>query len=129
MKRLAVLLLAASLAGSGCTRTTQSPTPCGSPAEAVLPGSVGTLDESSSGSYCLAVGQTLDVFLHAPAPAQRWTPVASSRPDLLAPQSSSALTAPVGVTPGIFRAEATGTAQLSSTRPNGPSWSVTVVIR
>ena len=93
-----------------------------------MPGAAGTLDESATGSYCLAVGQVIDVFQHAPTPAQPWSPIASSHPEILAPQRTGVLTAPVGVTPGIFAARRAGTAELSSTRPGGPSWSVTIVV-
>jgi hypothetical protein len=127
--RLRLAATAALLLASGCAQNPPAAAPsCQAPSEAVRPGAAGTLDESSTGAYCLAAGQTVDVFLHAPTPAQRWTPVASSDTDVLAPQRPGVLTAPVGVTPGIFTAVHAGTARLSSTRPNGPSWSVTVVV-
>jgi hypothetical protein len=126
LRVLAVLLC---LAVSGCSGTSSQTPTCQKPAEAVLPGAAGTLDETSTGTYCIRTGDTLDVFLHAPAPAQRWTPIASSKPDVLAPQRTGILTAPVGVTPGIFAAMHAGTAVLSSSRPNGPSWSVTVLVQ
>jgi len=129
--RFAVAVLALCLVVSGCARTGSggpSPVPCRSLSEAALPDSAGTLDESSSGTYCLTVGQTVDVFLHGTGTSVRWTPIASSRPDVLAPQRTGVLTAPVGVTPGIFTAMRAGTAQLTSSQPNGPSWSVTVVV-
>ena len=71
-----------------------------------MPGAAGTLDESATGSYCLAVGQVIDVFLHAPTPAQPWSPIASSHPEILAPQRTGVLTAPVGLYGGYFGAAA-----------------------
>jgi hypothetical protein len=129
VKRVAAVLLALCLAASGCGSTGPAPAACQSPAEAVMPGVAGTLDETSTGTYCVSTGQILDVFLHASTPANRWTPIASSQPDVLAPQRTGVLTAPVGVTPGIFAAMRAGSAQLSSSQPNGPSWSVTVIVR
>jgi hypothetical protein len=86
------------------------------------------LDESSSGAYCLAVGSSIDVYLHAPGTA-RWSPVTSSAPDVLGPQRTGVLTAPVGVTAGIFGGLRAGTATLSSSRPDGATWTVTIVVR
>ncbi len=126
---LAAVALAVPLALAACggTGPTQS---CAQPPEAVRPDSAGALDESSSGAYCLAVGTTIDVYLHAEAATRpRWPGIVSSAPDILAAQRTGVLTPPVGVTVGIFGGLRPGTASLSSVRPDGRKWSVTVVVR
>jgi hypothetical protein len=98
--------------------------------EASVPNAAGSLDEASSGAYCLAVGQAVDVFLHAADPATaHWSPITSSDPEVLRAQRTGVLTAPVGVTPGIFGAQHPGTATLSSSAEAGRTWTVTIVVR
>jgi hypothetical protein len=122
-------LAAAVLAGCDGKPPVAAPR-CASPPEAVLPDTAGSLDETSAGAYCLGPGQSIAVFLHSPAPARlRWAPIQSSDPAVLKAQSSGVLTAPLGVTPGIFRGLVAGTATLSSSAPDGHAWSVTVVVR
>ncbi|MBM9507962.1 hypothetical protein [Actinacidiphila acididurans] len=109
-------------------------TDCEQPPPAEVPGAAGALTEAESGTYCLAIGQQLDVFLTAPGGhkpgAPRWTPIATSAPHVLSPRSSGILTAPVGVTPGIFQALDPGTAELTSNVPGTDrTWHATVVIR
>ncbi|MGF1430388.1 hypothetical protein [Kitasatospora sp. LaBMicrA B282] len=95
--------------------------------DAVLPHTAGSLTEAESGSYCLAVGDQLTVFLTASQ--GHWAPVTSSGPAVLAAAPTSMLTAPIGVTPGLFAAKATGTVRLSSQDGTGHSWQVTLVVR
>jgi hypothetical protein len=128
----AVVLLVVSLAGTGCTATT--PIACWAldpPVLGVDSPDGGHLDESSSGTYCATPGQRIEILLHPPTPAKVWGEVVASRPDLLKPFiPEDALTeVPPGVTVDIFDTNGLGTAQLSSTRSDGASWSVTIVIR
>lgn len=109
-------------------------TDCKQPPPAEVPGAAGALTEAESGTYCLAIGQRLAVFLTAPGGhkpgAPRWTPIATSAPHVLSPRSSGILTAPVGVTPGIFQALDPGTAELTSNVPGTDrTWHATVLIR
>jgi hypothetical protein len=75
----------------------------------------------------------MDAFLSALGkPATRadgWSTIASSNPAVLAAGDDSVVSTPIGVTFGAFVARSAGTAVLSSTRPGGGSWSVTVVVR
>ncbi|GAA1976361.1 hypothetical protein [Kitasatospora viridis] len=130
----AALLLTAGCADqhpAGHTGTAARP-PCEQPPDAVLPHTAGSLTEAQSGSYCLAVGDQLSVFLTATATATaaggRWAPVTSSGPTVLTAVPADQLTAPIGVTPALFRARATGTVQLTSRDGTGRSWRATVVV-
>jgi hypothetical protein len=138
MPAVAVLVAAgATPAVAACARGTAPATTatavssrpaCHQPPEATVPGAAGALDETSSGAYCLPAGQAIDVFLHAADPAARWSPIKSSDPAVLRPQRTGVLTAPVGVTPGIFGGQRSGTATLSSSTPDGRTWTVTIVV-
>lgn len=101
---------------------------------ATIPGAAGAVSQEDSGTFCLAAGATLDVFLTSPsAPkpgGKRWDPVATSDAHILVRRSSGILTPPVGVTPGIFQAQAPGSVELSSSLPDsGRTWHVTIVVR
>jgi hypothetical protein len=123
---LTPLFALAACAGTG---TAAQPS-CQQPGEAVMPGAAGSLDETSTGAYCLQVGQSIDVFLHAQDPkTTRWAAVTSSDPTILQPQRTGVLTAPVGVTPGIFGGLRAGTATLTSTQSTGQTWTVTIVVQ
>lgn len=109
---------------------------CRKPPAAAVPGAAGALDETDSGTFCLAVGERIDVFLTAPGGhrpgATRWAGITTSDARVLAPRSSGILTAPVGVTPGVFQALAAGTAELTSDVPAAGgrrSWHVTILVR
>jgi hypothetical protein len=130
---LHVLLATAVVAGTAACAAPQAPAApppsCQAPPEAVLPHTAGALDETSSGAYCLALGDSMGVFLHSTDTARlRWAEIKSSDAGVLKAQQTGVLTAPVGVTPGIFGATAAGTATLSSTEPDGHTWTVTIVV-
>jgi hypothetical protein len=135
---LATLALA-TLACAGCTAANAAPTPgattlpaCRAPEAAVLPDTAGSLTESDSGSYCLPLGQGLDVFLTAPAngaPTAGWSRIAVGDTAILGYGNSGVLTAPLGVTPGVFVGRQTGSTTLVSTLPDGTAWRVTIVVR
>ncbi|MDF2255547.1 hypothetical protein [Streptantibioticus ferralitis] len=123
--------LTASVSGCGHQAVAQSPAPCSTLPPAQLPHSAGTLTQADSGTYCLPVGGQLDVFLTAKSAqmSARWSPVASSAPQLLAPTNGGALTPPVGVTPAVFVGTAPGTVRLSSRTADGRHWQATVRIK
>lgn len=142
---LAILLLTLGAATAGCSAEPSAhpqaapaapaarQTACRQPPAGSLPGSSGALTQNDSGVFCLAPGHRIDVFLTrsgtASATAPRWSEISSSNPLVLAPVGSGMLTPPVGVTPGIFRAAAPGTARLSSRLPDGRTWQVTIAVR
>ncbi|WP_344441658.1 hypothetical protein [Kitasatospora nipponensis] len=139
MTRLACAALSVLVAvlATGCsaaqTRSTAQPTSaCRQPPEAVLPRTAGTLTEADSGVFCLPVGSRLAVFLTPPpadtTSAGRWSTVLSSSPPVLADAGTGVLTAPVGVTPGIFQGASAGRARLTSGTLDGGTWQVTVVV-
>ncbi|MEY9965186.1 hypothetical protein ABIA33_003228 [Streptacidiphilus sp. MAP12-16] len=128
---------AALVAGCGgptpvAVTAASAPAPaCHSLPAPVLPHSAGSLTQITLGTYCLTVGQRVDVFLTAPSSASgdKWGAVASSDQGVLVPTSSGVLTAPLGVTPGLFVGATRGTAVLRSSTSTGMSWQVTVVVR
>ncbi len=142
---LAILLITLGAASAGCSAGSsvhpQAPTvaqaarqtACKQPPAGSLPGSSGALTQDDSGVFCLAPGHRIDVFLtHSGTPAAkaaRWSEISSSNPLVVAPVGSGMLTPPVGVTPGIFRGAAAGTARLSSRLPDGRTWQVTIAVR
>jgi hypothetical protein len=124
----------ASAASPTTTSAASAARSCTTPPAADVPGAAGALTQADSGTFCLAVGQQIDVFPTSPQGQKpgvpRWTPVTASAPHVLAPRSSGILTAPVGVTPGIFQAMAPGTVQLTSALPgSGHTWHVAILIR
>ena len=127
------LVLAAGCAASGGTTgpVTAAPT-CSSPGPPSGPGSNASLgDADSGGTFCLSVGQTLDVYLHVPAAEQatRWSVPVPSRTDILEPRTSGALTLPVGVTAAVLAAVGRGVVTVSASRPGGQRWDVAIVVR
>lgn len=107
---------------------------CKEPPAADVPGAAGALSQTDSGTYCLALGRQIDVFLTAPGARRpgvtRWTSVATSAPHVLGMRSSGILTAPVGVTPAIFQALTPGIAQLTSNLPGTSlTWHVAILVR
>jgi hypothetical protein len=136
----ALALFACGGAPGGGAGTMASPTPSPSPLTAVcvaLPaaigpdvaGSLGPAD--SGGSFCLHVGQRVSVFLSVPvaeADSGRWAAITASDGTVLQAVPSGVLTLVRGVTAGIFAATRTGISRLSSTRPTGQSWQVTIVV-
>jgi len=118
----------------GVTALPSSSADCSQPPPADVPGAAGALTQAQSGTFCLAAGQQLDVFLTAPGGRKpgvpRWTAIATSAPTVLSRRSSGILTAPVGVTPGTFQAIQPGTAELTSSVPGtGSTWHVSVLVR
>lgn len=124
---------------AGCTSAHAAPSaastslpPCRPPEAATLPHTAGSLTEADSGSYCLAVGQVLDVFLTAPAGApagSRWGQIRAADTSVLGYGNSGVLTPPVDVTAGVFVGAHRGVTTLSSSLPGGTAWHVTLVVQ
>jgi hypothetical protein len=93
----------------------------------VLPHTDGSLADTDHGTYCLAPGGRLTVFLTSAGP-KNWTPVHSSTPAVLA-AAQDPVTAPLGVTAALFTGTAPGTAELTSQDGSGKTWQVTVLVR
>jgi len=141
--RVAAAIAACALLTAGCSASAATPSAapstsqtaphCHQPHRASLPHAWGSLSETDSGAYCLPLGRQIDVFLtapgHNPERSARWNAIRSSAPEVLAPTNTGVLTAPLGVTPGIFLGRAPGTAVLTSSTPTGKPWTVTVVVR
>lgn len=101
---------------------------CKQPPAGSLPGSAGALTQDDSGVFCLAVGGRIDVFLTRPGTSgtTRWSGITTSDPKVLAPADGGMLTAPMGVTPGLFHAVSAGQSRLESRLPDGRTWQVTI---
>ncbi|MBS2961450.1 hypothetical protein KGA66_00230 [Actinocrinis puniceicyclus] len=105
---------------------------CKAPEAPTLPHAAGSLSESDSGSFCLAPGQILDVFLTAPANAAagtRWARIAVGDSAVVGYGNSGVFTPPVNVTPGVFVGAHPGSTTLASSLPDGTKWQVTIVVR
>lgn len=114
---------------------------CQKAPEGIGPDANATLEDGDSGrTVCLAQGDVLTVFLHAPVGEDRWAPITTRDRGVLTPQSSGVLTLPLGVTAAVYRGKEKGTARLVSTRPPcspaaksecdaSHAWSARVVVR
>ena len=105
---------------------------CRPPEAATLPHAAGSLTEADSGSYCLAAGQILDVFLTTPAgtPAGvRWSEIRVADASVIGYGNNGVLTPPVDVTAGVFVGAHRGVTTLSSSLPGGTTWHVTLVVQ
>ncbi|MDH6144820.1 hypothetical protein P3T35_006869 [Kitasatospora sp. GP30] len=116
----------AATAPAAAGSATASPA-CQAPPDAVLPHTDGSLAETDHGTYCLAPGGRLTVFLTTAGPTG-WSSVHSSAPAVLA-AAQDPVTAPIGVTAGLFAGATPGTAELTSQDGSGHSWRVTIVVR
>lgn len=122
-------LLSAALTGCSAASTATLPA-CHSPEAAVLPHTAGSLTQADSGTYCLAAGQTLAVFLTATSTTARsgWSAITVSDTAVLGYGNTGVMTAPIDVTPGMFVGLTRGTATLDSTLPSGAAWKVVIVV-
>jgi hypothetical protein len=84
-------------------------------------------DADSGGTWCVAVGQTVTVTLHAPVTQAGWAPVSTSDTGVLMPVSNGVVTLVRGETATFFAVRKPGTVVLSSTRPGSKPWKATVV--
>ncbi|MEY9950139.1 hypothetical protein [Kitasatospora sp. GAS1066B] len=127
MRRTVSALALLPLLLTACGSPARHPVACQAPGDAVLPHTAGTLAETDSGSFCLAAGAQLTVFLTASG-SGHWSAVTSSDPTVLAPAANLPLTAPLGVTPALFHGAGPGSVRLSSQDGAGHAWQVTVVV-
>jgi len=137
----AAALLAAGCSSSGTGTAQAQPSSqaaaslstCRAPEPATLPHASGSLTEADSGVFCLGLGQTLDVFLTAPAqsaPGTHWDHISADNTSVVGYGNSGVLTPPLGVTPGVFVGTHPGVATLSSVLlPAGKTWKVTLVVK
>lgn len=109
-----------------------SPAPlpsCRAPGPAALPHSVGSLTQADTGVYCLSVGKLLDIFLTAPAGATtRWSEIRITDASVLEYGNNGVMTAMRDVTPGVVIGRARGTTTVTSTLPDGKTWTATIVV-
>lgn len=144
--RLAIVIVAAILAGAllvGCSVSgSSSGTPrCTKPPRGIGPDADATLeDRNANGRWCLSTGQVLTVFLHAPVDEERWGAIRPNPDGVLIARSTGVMTLPLGVSAGVFVARTPGTVTLRSVRlPCAPPaaegcdaahrWTATVVVR
>lgn len=133
---LAPLALAAcspatsAVAATSGAPATSSPLPsCQAPGPASLPHSAGSLTQADTGVYCLGVGKLLDIFLTAPAGStDRWSEISVTDTSVLAYGNNGVMTAMRDVTPGVVIGRSRGTTTVTSTLPDGKTWTATVVV-
>lgn len=124
-------LLAAACSGGGSGTASKKAT-CQKPPAGIGPDATATLtDADQSGTWCLKKGDVLTVYLKVPLAAQDrgWAPIKVSSTSVLTRRPGGVQTLVRGVTAGIFEAKATGTATLTSSRPDGATWTATIVVR
>ena len=137
------MILAALLAGSGCSRgggaAAPTPGPCASRKPPAGPGVVTTLDLTDAGkTLCVRKGEAFSVFLAAPVSEAMWAPIDTSRHNILESRPTNQITLARGVTAAIFVAAKKGVTELSSERspcgdPHGGcdsshAWTAVVVV-
>jgi hypothetical protein len=130
---LAPLALAGCSPASATTAAvTSSPATlptCKAPAADGLPHSAGSLTQTDTGVYCLGVGKIIDIFLTAPSgSASRWSEVQITDTSVLSYGNNGVMTAMRDETPGVVIGRARGVSTVTSTLPNGQSWTATIVV-
>lgn len=123
-------LLASCAALSACSAAPAALPACHSPEAAVLPHTAGSLTQADSGAYCLAIGQTLDVFLTAPTSVNvtRWGRITITDTSVLGYGNNGTMTPPLNVTSGVVTGLSRGTSTITSELPGGRTWTATVVV-
>ena len=102
---------------------------CRAPADTGLPHSAGSLTQTDTGAYCLGVGKILDIFLTAPAGASAgWSQIKIKDTSVLAYGNNGVMTAMRGETPGVVIGQTRGVSTVTSTLPNGQTWTATIVV-
>lgn len=110
---------------------TGAPGRCRKPRPAVLPRTAGTLSVADSGArICLKAGEAVLAFLTVPMSevAQRWRPITAAPANSLRQLPNRVMTLAVNTTAGILQVTTPGVAELTSSRPNGATWHVTLVV-
>lgn len=127
----------APLALSACSSSPAAPAAlpaCHAAEAAVLPHTAGSLTQADSGAYCLRIGQTLDVFLTAPAssgasgPLTRWSNPQITDTSVLGYGNNGMVTPTLDVTPGVVVGLSRGTSTVTSTLAGGKTWTATIVV-
>jgi hypothetical protein len=127
----APLALAACSGASATTATVSNATlpSCTAPTDSGLPHSAGSLTQTDTGTYCLGVGKILDIFLTAPVGATGgWSQVQINDTTVLAYGNNGVMTAMRGETPGVVVGQTRGVSTVTSTLPNGKTWTATIVV-
>lgn len=102
---------------------------CKAPADNGLPHSAGSLAETDTGAYCLGVGKILDIFLTAPAGVSGgWSQIKINDTTVLGYGNNGVMTAMRGETPGVVIGQTRGVSTVTSTLPNGKTWTATIVV-
>ena len=126
-RRIAGLLMIAiaSIGPAGCAQGRTS-APGGAPADSLSasspacgsdrsPGTRSITDADSGTTICVAVGDQIEVYLHG-SPDAMWSPVVLDG-TALSRTANGKGALPIGVTGAFFRANAMGSARLTSSRP------------
>jgi len=124
---VAVSLLAACSSSSHTTPTATACRPAHPPEYPTTQASLE--DRDAGGTWCVRVGQTLTVTLHASSTQSRWTPISASDASVLTPISNGVVTLIRGVTATFFAVHQPGTVTITSTRPGSKPWRAIVVAR
>ncbi|MEV7027786.1 hypothetical protein, partial [Kitasatospora sp. NPDC093558] len=96
---------------------------------AVFPDTAGSLDQNSSGTYCLEVGQQLSISLAQPTRQAMWSPIRTSDPKVLTPVNTEDVNLHL-VGRGTFHGSARGRAELTASQDFVRGfWTVTVVVK
>jgi len=102
---------------------------CTAPADGGLPHSAGTITQTDTGAYCLGVGKILDIFLTAPTGSTAgWSEIRIKDTTVLAYGNNGVMTAMRGETPGVIVGRARGVSTVTSTLPDGRTWTATIVV-
>ncbi|MBR7831233.1 hypothetical protein KDK95_33310 [Actinospica sp. MGRD01-02] len=139
-RRLACLALLSPLAALSACSSSSTPNAavvtsnaalpaCTAPADGGLPHTAGSLTQTDTGAYCLGVGKILDIFLTAPAgSAAGWSEIRIKDTTVLAYGNNGVMTAMRGETPGVVVGRARGVSTVTSTLPDGRTWTATIVV-
>jgi hypothetical protein len=130
-----ILMLAACGGSTGSSSSASQPpqaAACSIPPAATEPDVAMTLGpEQNHETFCLHLGKRVFVFLSVPlaqANTSQWAPIKTSDPTIVAVVPNGALTLVRGVTAATFEPKRRGVCHLSSTRPTGQAWTVTIVV-
>ena len=100
----------------------------------MLPHSVGSLTQADTDAYCLGVGKLLDIFLTAPSGTSasgsggHWSQIKITDTSVLAYGNNGVMTALVGVTSGVVVGRSRGATTVTSSLPDGKTWTATIVV-
>lgn len=122
---------AATTASPSSIPSPAAPGRCRHPAAATLPHTTGTVTVKDAGaSICLKAGAVIAALLTVPPTetATRWGPITASPAGSVQRVPNTVMSLAMNATGGFFEAAAPGTVQLTSSRPGGATWTVTLVV-